>query len=451
MAPLHAYKHTPEDSGNSSSSEVWGVHKARVDNFNPASRATYDQRYISNDEFARDENPPMIIYVGGEWEITQGQLSSGQLHLMAEENEGALFYLEHRFYGHSMPKGDYSTANFQLLSSDQAMADLAGFIKMIKKQKQYKHSKVVLFGCSYSATLSTWMKHDYPDMITAVYATSGPLLAKEDMNEYLERASLVLGLLSKECANTLNAAVQQLQDLYEEEDGPHKVRKMFGYCTPRPSNEPYDKMVIFETIAAYFGNMVQTSMPTLQTECKKLLDTEGETEAEKLANYRRVSNDYCIHQDYKSTLSAYANTSTAQGSLRPFFYQQCTGFGWFVTTNNDNQDFGNVVTTDFYHKLCEDSFDKTVNAQTIAAAVAATNERYGGQNPTITNTAFAYGGLDPWQPMGLSDNINDDTAVFYIGSGGHCHDMFAPLASDGPDMVQAKIDLRAHIKNWLDE
>jgi pimeloyl-ACP methyl ester carboxylesterase len=38
-----------------------------------------------------------------------------------------------------------------------------------------KDSKWVLFGASYSATLATWFKQNYPDHVTAVMLSAGPL------------------------------------------------------------------------------------------------------------------------------------------------------------------------------------------------------------------------------------------------------------------------------------
>lgn len=68
------------------------------------------QRYISNDQFFREDGP-IFIYLGGEWTISQSSLMRGQMFDMASEHNGYMFYTEHRFYGESFPT-EYSLHYF---------------------------------------------------------------------------------------------------------------------------------------------------------------------------------------------------------------------------------------------------------------------------------------------------------------------------------------------------
>lgn len=45
----------------------------------------------------------MFIYVGGEWEISEGWLMGGHMYYMARDMNGSMFYTEHRYYGKSFP------------------------------------------------------------------------------------------------------------------------------------------------------------------------------------------------------------------------------------------------------------------------------------------------------------------------------------------------------------
>lgn len=73
---------------------------------------------------------------------------------MAKENNGILFYTEHRYYGLSRPTSNTTTENLQFLSIDQALADVAIFIDFIKKSSpNFKNSGVILVGASYSGML----------------------------------------------------------------------------------------------------------------------------------------------------------------------------------------------------------------------------------------------------------------------------------------------------------
>lgn len=67
------------------------------------------------------------------------------------------------------------------LSSEQALADLAYFIKgMTVKYDIPDGTKWIAFGGSYSGALAAWLRAKYPHLIHGAVSTSAPLLAKAD-------------------------------------------------------------------------------------------------------------------------------------------------------------------------------------------------------------------------------------------------------------------------------
>lgn len=58
------------------------------------------QRYYYNSEFAGEN---IVIFVGGEWAISEGWTQTGLAYEMAQRLGAGLFYTEHRFYGNSRP------------------------------------------------------------------------------------------------------------------------------------------------------------------------------------------------------------------------------------------------------------------------------------------------------------------------------------------------------------
>lgn len=46
---------------------------------------------------------PIFLILGGEWEISPWLLQNSLVTELATENKGYVFYLEHRFYGKSIP------------------------------------------------------------------------------------------------------------------------------------------------------------------------------------------------------------------------------------------------------------------------------------------------------------------------------------------------------------
>lgn len=49
------------------------------------------------------------------------------------------------------------------------------------------------------------------------------------------------------------------------------------------------------------------------------------------------------------------NTSIAF-AFRPWYYQTCSEFGWYQTTDSEHQPFGSNSPVEFYLKLCRDIF-----------------------------------------------------------------------------------------------
>lgn len=122
-----------------------------LDHFNPQDERRWMMRYYENDIYFQTGGP-IFIYLGGEWQISPGSITQGSLIVeMAQENEGILFYTEHRYYGLSRPTANTTTENLQYLTIDQALADVAIFIDFVKNSSpKFKNSGVILVGASYS-------------------------------------------------------------------------------------------------------------------------------------------------------------------------------------------------------------------------------------------------------------------------------------------------------------
>lgn len=126
----------------------------RLDHFNPQDNRTWNMRYFVNDAHSTPGGP-IFIYVGGEWSISAGSISAGtHIYDLAKEHNGTLFYTEHRYYGKSHPTANTSTENLRFLTVDQALADLAFFIRHVKSSSpNFSNSGVVMVGGSYSGKL----------------------------------------------------------------------------------------------------------------------------------------------------------------------------------------------------------------------------------------------------------------------------------------------------------
>lgn len=61
-------------------------------------------------------------------------------------------------------KRNLSSENMQFLNVDQALADIAYFVKIKKSGKISENTKVIVFGGSYSGNMAAWIRIKYPHL-----------------------------------------------------------------------------------------------------------------------------------------------------------------------------------------------------------------------------------------------------------------------------------------------
>lgn len=176
-----------------------------------------------------------------------------------------------------------STANLKYQSVEQALADVVNVINVLKTEDKYKDSKVVIAGCSYSATMAVWLKLLYPDVIVGSWASSAPLEAKVDFKgEYTSpRFALyllrwvynnsaassiadymkVVGKAYRElggdyCYNIIDNATSQYEQLFASGNGT-EAKKILNLCDDFDENDEQDQWQIFSTIANVFAGIAQ--------------------------------------------------------------------------------------------------------------------------------------------------------------------------------------------------
>lgn len=164
--------------------------------------------------------------LGAEWTIDEGWLQSGYMFDMARQNGADMYYTEHRFYGNSLPTTDLTVNSLKYLSTPQALADVAWFIKYIKRLSGRGNSKVVVFGGSYGGNMAIWMRERYPDVVHAAVSSSAPVNATVDFKGYHEVVREALA--DPKCHGIITNAVSEAKRLLRTGDvGIKKVQKDF--------------------------------------------------------------------------------------------------------------------------------------------------------------------------------------------------------------------------------
>ena len=150
----------------------------------PAPR--FHLRYAAYDAFAANGSSPVLFYCGNEGALELFYNASGALFEHAKALEATAFFVEHRYYGQSLPFGNesFSPENLQFLSIEQALADYASIIAALPallgctgthRRAAAGRCDVVLFGGSYGGMLAAWHRLKFPFHSVGAIASGAPI------------------------------------------------------------------------------------------------------------------------------------------------------------------------------------------------------------------------------------------------------------------------------------
>jgi hypothetical protein len=283
--------------------DKWIIQK--LDNFNPLDARTWQMRYMENTEFLQPGGP-IIIFLGGEWEISPGRVTGGHLYDMTKEFNGSLYYTEHRYYGKSRPTKDISTENLKFLTIEQALEDVIKFIDFIKASTPgLENSKVFVAGGSYSATMAAWIRQKYPHTIDAAWASSAPLDAKVDFKEYKEVMTESIRIVGgDECVSAFEEGFKEIERIIDTGNF-SKIEDDFNLCEPlkAPQDIPHFVYEVSDLVA----NLVQSHRAgRIEAGCKFIMDEKHIDPVQALGAWINDGSNKCLDMSYDNSIAKYS-------------------------------------------------------------------------------------------------------------------------------------------------
>ncbi|VEN40301.1 unnamed protein product [Callosobruchus maculatus] len=432
-----------------------------LDHSSPTDSRTWKQRYFVNDQYVNQRRDVAFLMIGGEGEASIQWMTKGAWINYAKKFNAICFQLEHRYYGKSHPTADLSTENLQYLTSEQALADIAYFIEeMNVKYELSPNVKWIAFGGSYPGSLAAWVRQRYPHLVYGSMAASGPLLAEINFSEYFTVVYNDLkGTGGDKCVSAVKQAFYQVDLLTRHMVGQRNLDKLFVLCDSiaGTTSSSEDIANLFETLNGHFAETAQynkdnrmSKVPnniTLDTLCNIMVNDKLGPEVNRLAAVNDLmmkrNNQTCLDYKYDKMISDMRNVSwgseVSEGG-RQWYYQTCTDFGFYQTTDR--------IPLDFFIKQCSDIFGPKFNLTIVERGVQRTNTLYGGLNPSVTNVIFVQGSYDPWHALGINKSTKLYPAVV-IDSASHCENMYSPSVYDSEALRQARIQIEEFIGNLL--
>ncbi|KAK3447015.1 hypothetical protein EUGRSUZ_A02624 [Eucalyptus grandis] len=209
--------------------------------FRPESYQTFQQRYLINSTFwgGPQRNAPIFVYTGNEGDIEWFTQNTGFMFETAPRFNALLVFIEHRFYGKSIPFGGnkevaYSNSStLGYLSSTQALADYATLITDLKKNWTAEDSPVVVFGGSYGGMLAAWFRLKYPHIAIGALSSSSPILNFDNITSPYSFNDIITRDFrseSENCYQVIKQSWQKIEDMAEQHGGLKILGKSFGLC-----------------------------------------------------------------------------------------------------------------------------------------------------------------------------------------------------------------------------
>jgi pimeloyl-ACP methyl ester carboxylesterase len=442
---LYYYKHRDGLQNKSlltSSTKISTEYYQQLIDHNRPDSGTFSQRYYIDESLSDSNDSPVFFYLCGEATCEPSALS-GAIRDMAKRYHAKLVALEHRYYGASLPHKTLSTADLQDLSTHAALQDAAAFQVSISKNRNW-NGKWIVFGGSYPGSLSAYYRLKFPDLVSGSLASSAPVQAKENFEEYDAHVTKVAG---PACVDKMREATREIEASFHNPKRFAEIKRLFGAEAVRDNTDFIYMVADIGAAAVQYGYKT--------TFCNKLQNNKSALDgyadfAQFLYKAWGISDPVSLSmqgaesenpEDYLSGVGA-----------RQWFYQSCTEYGYWQNANSDpsKSSRSSMINMDYHRNVCRRLFgiNKPANTDYI------NNTFYKPlMTDTVSNIFFTNGSTDPWSNLSMTvengNAVNKNLHYYTIEGAAHCDDLRQPRSTDSESLKSARLQLSSLITDWL--
>ena len=435
-----------------------------IDHFNPYIRSpsTFKQRMLVSDKYFSSDSGPILVYTGNEGPIDSFWNNTGFVMELAKKFHAYVVFIEHRYYGKSLPFGsdwqqDY---NYQYLTVEQALADYAVILTDLKLQLGRPERKVIAFGGSYGGMLTAYMRFKYPNIVDGGLAASAPIYPMKKY-DFFRGVTEDCHKFNPKCPVRIRSAFAEILRLAANGStaGYQKLTSIFQLCDELSlSNQQHFLLWIrdaFTTMAMvdypYAANFLG-KLPAypIGAACKAVLSTEDAISGLAAAVYffynATAGPVQCLDpaKEYIECADA-----TGCGSMSQWDIQVCLQMRMPSGTNNVTDMFPPFEpwTNDDYRGYCSKKYGPNLSYNTDFFSVDLWSDRIRG----ASNLIFSNGDLDPWHYGGVLHDIKGAPSIhpILIKGGAHHLDLRASNIHDPDSVRDARLKEYLIIKSWL--
>uniref|UniRef100_A0ACD6AHX3 Uncharacterized protein n=1 Tax=Avena sativa TaxID=4498 RepID=A0ACD6AHX3_AVESA len=427
--------------------------------FTPNSSRVFAQKYLLNDTFWRKPNctgaasaGPLFVYTGNEGDIEWFATNTGFMFDVAPEFGALLVFIEHRFYGESMPFGNddsYKSADtLGYLTSTQALADFAILITSLKTNLSVPDAPVVVFGGSYGGMLASWFRLKYPHVAMGALASSAPILQFDDITPWTSFDDAVTedfkchqgGLGRAGCQGVqrhrATGAQQNLQSLQDR-----AIRRIADQLAVHGVHvHGHDGL-------SHPADFLQNLPAYPVKEMCKIIDAfpAGADVVDKAFAAASLYYNYTGDQECFEV-----EGEDDPHGLNGWGWQACTEMIMPMNVSNESIFPPYGFSYEERSESCFESFgvrprDHWITTEYGGTKIYQVLKRFG------SNIIFSNGLRDPWSRGGVLKNISSSIVALVTEKGAHHLDLRAATKEDPDWVVQQRRQEVEIIKGWIDQ
>ncbi|XP_037033396.1 lysosomal Pro-X carboxypeptidase-like [Bradysia coprophila] len=430
-----------------------GEFSTRIDHFRPLNQQRVNFTYNANTHHFENYGP-LYIYLKDAFDYSTDMIEEGLMVDIARETGAALLTFDPRYFGLNRPFDSASFENLELLSVEQAIADTAEFIRVIRREiPTAEFSRVILWGSGVGGTLAVFARSRYAHLIHAAWSSSGIF----DSGVYSYGPYDVLEFTfdiddGGVCRETIQDAYEEIVGLVLSGQGAELADRL-NLCNPVETDNPSDVAALYENsiraVMYYFEDFHHQGVLDF---CEDMQAVEGEP-LESLARWFRYvyGDEECFDPSYASSVERYSNpawdewgTSTGR---RQWYFLQCTQIGSFLLADN-NTWLPGTVDLEYHLQKCEDVFGVEFTYETIADAFYTLRDEF---SLRIPNALYTNGNIDPLRYFGRVSDPTNEGIVINIDFASKSADLTS-IDADEPDaFTRAKERIIDVVTRWSSE
>ncbi|XP_059644357.1 uncharacterized protein LOC132286110 [Cornus florida] len=418
-------------------------------NYRPESYTTFKQKYVINFKYwgGAKKHSPIFVYLDGESPLSDVPGSGFETDI-APRFKALLIYIEHRFYGKSIPFGSFEKAmkNVTLrgyFNSAQALADSAKIILYLKKKFHAHYSPVIVFGGSYGGMLATWFRLHYSHIAMGALASSAPILYFDDIipqSAYYSVVTKDFKEASENCYWTIKKSWSEIDKVATQPNGLSILSQRFKTCNPLNGS----RLLKDYLEGKIYADAAQYNDPPTYPVTKICQAIDGAPKGTDI-----LGRIFAAVVAYKGEKSCYNMTPELSQTVVGFHWQTCSEMVMPAGRDRDDTMFPiDPFNLSNFTKECISNFGVRPRPHWVTTY-------YGGHDIKLvlqkfaSNIIFSNGLRDPYSSAGVLENISNTILAVHTANGSHCLDILGAKQSDPYWLVKQRQRETKIIKEWL--